>query len=320
MRRGQRHGGGPGARRTRRDADARMHATSLAPAGFPSLQTRLIDGNAVARAVRDGLRDRVAALAVSGMQPGLAVVRVGDDPASKIYVDNKIRTCRDAGVRSEHIELPASTGEAALLERIHALNADARIHGILVQLPLPRGISPERVAEAVSPEKDVDGFHPLNAGLLALGHPRFIPCTPLGVMRLLEHEQLDPAGRHAVVIGRSNIVGKPMALLLLQRGATVTICNSKTPDLGAMTRQADILVVAAGKPKLVTGKLIKPGAVVIDVGINRGADGKLVGDVDFQDVQGTASRVTPVPGGIGPMTIAMLLENTVSAAERLHCP
>jgi methylenetetrahydrofolate dehydrogenase (NADP+) / methenyltetrahydrofolate cyclohydrolase len=279
------------------------------------LQTRLIDGNAIARGVRESLRSRVAALAAAGIRPGLAVVRVGDDPASKIYVDNKIRTCRDAGVHSEHIELPASTGEPVLLERIRALNADTNIHGILVQLPLPRGISPDRVAEAVAPEKDVDGFHPLNVGLLAIGRPRFIPCTPLGVMRLLEHERVDPTGQHAVVIGRSNIVGKPMALLLLQRGATVTICNSKTPDLGAITRQADILVVAAGKPRLVTGSMVKSGATIIDVGINRGADGKLAGDVDFQGVQGTAACVTPVPGGVGPMTVAMLLENAVSAAE-----
>jgi methylenetetrahydrofolate dehydrogenase (NADP+) / methenyltetrahydrofolate cyclohydrolase len=280
-----------------------------------SLQTRLIDGNAIALGVRDGLRNRVAALSAAGIRPGLAVVRVGNDPASKIYVDNKIRTCRDAGVHSEHIELPANTGEPALLERIRALNVDANVHGILVQLPLPRGISPDGVAETVLPEKDVDGFHPLNAGLLAIGRPRFIPCTPLGVMRLLEHEHIDPAGRHAVVVGRSNIVGKPMALLLLQKGATVTICNSKTPDLGAMTSQADILVVAAGRPKLITGNMVKPGATVVDVGINRGADGKLTGDVDFQSVQGIAARITPVPGGVGPMTVAMLLENAVSAAE-----
>jgi methylenetetrahydrofolate dehydrogenase (NADP+)/methenyltetrahydrofolate cyclohydrolase len=221
------------------------------------------------------------------------------------------------GLHSEHIELPANTDEEALLERIRSLNNDARIHGILVQLPLPPGFSVDRVQETIAPEKDVDGFHPINVGLLAIGRPRFAPCTPLGVMKLLEHEKIDPDGRHAVVVGRSNIVGKPMALLLLQRGATVTICNSRTPDLGEMTRQADILVVAAGKPLLVTSGMVKQGAVVIDVGINRLADGKLSGDVDFQSVWGTAARISPVPGGVGPMTIAMLIENTLLAAERV---
>ncbi len=280
------------------------------------MQTRIIDGNGIAREVREGLRPRVAALASAGVIPGLAVVRVGEHPASKVYVDRKIKACSDIGLLSENIELPEDASEPELLERIGLLNAEARIHGILVQLPLPREISGERVLQAIAPEKDVDGFHPFNMGLLASGHPRFIPCTPLGVMRLLEHEGIDPGGRHAVVVGRSNIVGKPMALLLLQKGATVTICNSKTPDLGAMTRQADILIAAAGRPKLVTGNMIKPGAVVIDVGINRLPDGKLAGDVDFQGVLGTASLITPVPGGVGPMTIAMLLENTVLAAER----
>jgi methylenetetrahydrofolate dehydrogenase (NADP+)/methenyltetrahydrofolate cyclohydrolase len=202
-----------------------------------------------------------------------------------------------------------------LLERIRAINDDPRIHGVLVQLPLPRGLSAERVVEAVAPTKDVDGFHPSNMGLLVAGKPRFVPCTPLGVMKILQHEGIGVEGQHAVVVGRSNIVGKPMALLLIQEGATVTICNSRTPDLGAMTRQADILVVAAGRPGLVTGSMIKPGVSVIDVGINRLPDGKLAGDVDFRAMIGTASRITPVPGGVGPMTIAMLLENTVAAAE-----
>jgi methylenetetrahydrofolate dehydrogenase (NADP+)/methenyltetrahydrofolate cyclohydrolase len=231
-------------------------------------------------------------------------------------VRNKIRACGEAGLYSEHIELAADADESTLLGRIRILNNDSRIHGILVQLPLPLGLSAERVLEALAPAKDVDGFHPTNMGLLAVGNPRFVPCTPLGVMKLIEHEEIGVQGRHAVVVGRSNIVGKPVALLLLQKGATVTICSSRTPDLGAMTSQADILVVAAGRPRLVTAGMVKPGAVVIDVGINRLADGRLAGDVDFQSVLGTASCITPVPGGVGPMTIAMLLENTVMSAER----
>ena len=280
------------------------------------MQTRIIDGNAIARDLRVGLIRRVAALAAMGVRPGLAVLQVGNHPASRIYVRNKMKACGEAGLYSEHIELPAEADESTLLGRIRILNQDARIHGILVQLPLPAGFSAERVVEALAPAKDVDGFHPTNVGLLTLGNPRFVPCTPLGVMRLIEREEIDVQGRHAVVVGRSNIVGKPMALLLLQRGATVTICNSRTPDLGAMTSQADILVVAAGRPRLVTARMVKPGAVVIDVGITRLADGKLAGDVDFQSVLGTASCITPVPGGVGPMTIAMLLENTVMSAER----
>ncbi len=280
------------------------------------MQTRIIDGNAIARELRVGLIRRVAALAAVGVRPGLAVLQVGNHPASKIYVRNKMKACGEAGLYSEHIELPADADESTLLRRIRMLNDDARIHGILVQLPLPLRFAAERVLETIAPAKDVDGFHPTNMGLLAAGNPRFVPCTPLGVMKILEREGVDPQGRHAVVIGRSNIVGKPAALLLLQKGATVTICNSRTPDLRAMSLQADILVVAAGKPKLVTAGMVKPGAVVIDVGINRLADGKLTGDVDFQGVLGTASCITPVPGGVGPMTIAMLLENTVVSAER----
>ncbi len=280
------------------------------------MQTRIIDGNAIARELRVGLIRRVAALAARGVRPGLAVLQVGNHPASKIYVRNKMKACGEVGLYSEHIELPADADESTLLERIRTLNRDSRIHGILVQLPLPTGLSAERVLDALAPAKDVDGFHPINMGLLAAGSPRFVPCTPLGVMKLIEHEEIGVQGRHAVVVGRSNIVGKPMALLLLQKGATVTICNSRTPDLGAMTSQADILVVAAGRPRLVTAGMVKPGAVVIDVGINRLADGRLAGDVDFQSVLGTASCITPVPGGVGPMTIAMLLENTVMSAER----
>jgi len=280
------------------------------------MQTRIIDGNAIARELRVGLLKRATALAAGGVRPGLAVIRVGNHAASSVYVRNKITACGEAGVYSRDIQLPEATDESTLLGQIRALNDDPRIHGILVQLPLPQTFAAERVLEAVSPLKDVDGFHPTNVGLLAIGHPRFVPCTPLGIMKLLEHEGVSVEGRRAVVIGRSNIVGKPMALLLLQKGATVIICNSKTADLGSMTRQGEILVVAAGKPKLVTAEMVMPGAVIIDVGINRLADGKLAGDVDFQSVAGKAARVTPVPGGVGPMTITMLLENTIASAER----
>jgi methylenetetrahydrofolate dehydrogenase (NADP+) / methenyltetrahydrofolate cyclohydrolase len=280
------------------------------------MQTRIIDGNAIARELRGELVARIASLVAKGVRPGLAMLRVGDHPASSVYVRNKLKACDEVGLYSQDVQLPGAAEESAVLGQVEILNSDPRIHGILVQLPLPSGLIAQRVFEAIDPTKDVDGFHPTNVGLLAVGHPRFVPCTPLGVVRILDHEGIGPEGRHAVVVGRSIIVGRPMAHLLLQKGATITICNSKTPDLGAMTRQAEILVVAAGKPKLVTANMIKPGAVVIDVGINRLADGKLAGDVDFQDALGTASRITPVPGGVGPMTIAMLLENTVASAER----
>ena len=280
------------------------------------MDTRIIDGNALARAVRDELRARVATLASAGVVPGLAVILANDDPASRIYVRNKGRACADLGLHSEQHDLPASATEAQVLERVHTLNENARIHGILVQLPLPKHISGERVLQAIAPEKDVDGFHPFNVGLLATGHAGFVPCTPAGVMRMLDREGVSLEGRHAVIVGRSNIVGKPMAMLLLQKNATVTICHSKTRDLGAVTRVADVLVVAIGRPRFLTGDMVRPGAAVIDVGINRLPDGKLAGDVDFQSVLGRASHLTPVPGGVGPMTIAMLLENTVSAAER----
>jgi methylenetetrahydrofolate dehydrogenase (NADP+) / methenyltetrahydrofolate cyclohydrolase len=283
---------------------------------YPVTDTRIIDGNALAGKTRDELRNRVAELRAAGVVPGLAVVLVGDDPASRVYVRNKGRACADVGLHSEQHDLPATATEAEVLERVRQLNSDPRIHAILVQLPLPPQVSAERVLTAVSPEKDADGFHPVNVGLLAAGNPRFVPCTPAGVMRMLDSEGIDPAGRHAVVLGRSNIVGKPMAMLLLQRHATVTICHSRTRDLGTVTRQADILVVAIGRARFLTGDMVKDGAVVIDVGINRLPDGKLAGDADFQSVLGRASRLTPVPGGVGPMTIAMLLENTVLAAER----
>ncbi len=280
------------------------------------VQTHIIDGNSIARAVRGDLQSRVQALKAAGVTPGLAVVLVGENPASRVYVRNKGRACADVGLYSEQHDMPGTSTEAEVLEEVRRLNADPRVHGILVQLPLPAHISGERVLHAIAPEKDVDGFHPFNVGLLATGHPLFAPCTPAGVMVMLDREGIDPQGRHAVVVGRSNIVGKPMALLLLQRNATVTICHSKTPDLGEVTRQADILVVAIGRARAVDGEMVKPGAVVIDVGINRLPDGKLAGDVDFQSVLGRASHLTPVPGGVGPMTIAMLLVNTVTAAER----
>ena len=280
------------------------------------LNTKIIDGTAHARAVRESLRPRAAALTARGTVPGLAVVLVGDNPASRAYVRSKGRACADVGLYSEQYDLPGSASEAEVLARVRALNADPRIHGIMVQLPLPSQIRVELVLKAVAPEKDVDGFHPQNVGLLATGHPHLIPCTPAGVMVMLEREGIDPAGRHAVIVGRSNIVGKPMAMLLLQNNATVTICHSKTRDLGSITRQADILVVAIGRAKAVTGDMVREGAVVIDVGINRLADGKLAGDVDYPSMLGRASHATPVPGGVGPMTIAMLLANTVFAAER----
>jgi len=281
------------------------------------MSSRILDGRSLSRDLRADLLPRVEALAARSVRPGLIVLQVGDDPASRIYVRNKVKACTEARIESAHVELPGETEERDILERIRTLNSDPRVHGILVQLPLPGKLAVDRIQNALDPNKDVDGFHPINVGLLTIGTPRFVPCTPLGVMKLLAHQGIRAEGRHAVVVGRSNIVGKPMALLLLQMGATVTICNSKTPDLGDMTRQADILVVAAGRPKLVTADMVKPAAVVIDVGINRLADGTLAGDVDFEGVSQVASCITPVPGGVGPMTIAMLVENTVLACERL---
>lgn len=276
---------------------------------------RIIDGKALAAQVRAALKPAVAALARRGVRPGLAAVLAGDDAASRVYVRNKVRACEETGVRSEQHEFPETVGESAILERIAALNADANVHGILVQLPLPRHLDAERVLAAVSPAKDVDGFHADNLGRLMRGAPRFAPCTPAGVMRMLEHAGVPLAGRHAVVIGRSSIVGKPLALLLLQKDATVTICHSKTTHLAQLARGADVLVAAAGKPRLVGADMVKPGACVVDVGIHRGTDGKLVGDVDFDAVKDTAGWITPVPGGVGPMTVAMLVANTVRATE-----
>jgi methylenetetrahydrofolate dehydrogenase (NADP+)/methenyltetrahydrofolate cyclohydrolase len=280
------------------------------------MQTRIIDGNAIAREMRARLRERVLALEAAGVRPGLAVVLAGDDPASRIYVRNKLKACEETGVRSRRIELPAGTGESKLLDTIAGLNREDGVHGILVQLPLPAPLPAGRVLQAVSPDKDVDGFTPVNMGLLAAGRPRFVPCTPAGILHLLAHEGIALEGKHAVVVGRSDIVGKPVALLLLQRNATVTVCHSKTPDLAEVTRRADVLVVAAGKANLIGPGMVKAGAVVVDVGVNRLPDGKLAGDVDFKSVIGVASHLTPVPGGVGPMTIAMLLANTIQAAEQ----
>lgn len=285
------------------------------------MPAQLIDGNALARSIRSQLAERVARLTASGHRPGLAVILVGDSPASAVYVRNKIKACGEAGVHSLFEQLPADVGEPALLARVHALNADPAIHGILVQLPLPPDIDAQRVIEAIAPEKDVDGFHVSNAGALMVGKPMFRPCTPYGVMKMLEHIGAPLDGAEAVIVGRSNIVGKPQAMLLLQSGATVTICHSRTRDLASHTRRADILVAAVGRPRMVTGDMIKPGAIVIDVGINRiesGPDaGKLCGDVDFDSAREVAGWITPVPGGVGPMTVAMLVANTVESAERL---
>ena len=275
----------------------------------------LIDGKSLAASVRAEQRSAVTSLAARGVRPGLAAVLVGDDPASRVYVRNKARACNETGVRSEVHEFPEQVSESALLECVARLNADPRVHGILVQLPLPRQLDAARVLAAVSPEKDVDGFHAANLGALLQGRPGFVPGTPAGVMRLLEHAGVPLAGRQAVIVGRSTIVGKPLALLLLQKDATVTICHSKTADLAAVTRQADILVAAVGSAKLIGADMVKAGACVVDVGINRLADGTLAGDVDFAAVKETAGWITPVPGGVGPMTVAMLIVNTVRAAE-----
>ena len=280
------------------------------------MTARRIDGVALATQIREDVARRAALLTAHGVQPGLAVILVGDNPASQVYVKNKVAACHKAGLHSVLEQHPASMTEEQLLDRVRALNNDPKVHGILVQLPLPGHIDAHKVIETISAEKDVDGFHVSNAGLLMTGKPLFRPCTPYGVMKMLESEQATIRGAIAVVVGASNIVGKPMAMLLLAAGATVTLCNSKTRDLGFHTRQADILVVATGKPKMVSGDMIKPGAIVIDVGINRGEDGKLCGDVDIDSASQVASAITPVPGGVGPMTIAMLLVNTIEAAER----
>ena len=280
------------------------------------MTAQTIDGVELSRQIRETVSQRAQALAAQGRRPGLAVILVGDDPASAVYVRNKVKACEAHGLHSVFEKYDASLSEADLLERIRTLNTDPRIHGILVQMPLPRHIDPHRVIETIAVHKDVDGFSTLSAGELMSGLPGFRPCTPYGCMKLIESTGVDIRGKHAVVIGRSNTVGKPMALLLLQAHATVTVCHSATPDLGLHTRQADILVAAVGRRHMVTADMVKPGAVVIDVGINRNEQGKLQGDVDFDAVREVAGWITPVPGGVGPMTITMLLVNTVEAAQR----
>jgi methylenetetrahydrofolate dehydrogenase (NADP+)/methenyltetrahydrofolate cyclohydrolase len=285
----------------------------------------LIDGKAVAAKVRERVTARVTALAAKGVVPGLTVVLVGDDPASAVYVKNKGAACAEVGMRGETIRLPATTKQAELNALVDKLNADPKVHGILVQMPLPKQLDAEAILTRIDPAKDVDGFHPVNVGRMLVGNPDgFVPCTPAGVMALLREYKVRTAGAHAVVIGRSNIVGKPMMALLVQPGtdATVTVCHSRTKDIAALTRTADIVVAAVGKPRMVTGDMLKPGAVVIDVGINRIDDpshpkgSRIVGDVDFESAARVASLITPVPGGVGPMTIAMLLENTLKSATR----
>lgn len=284
------------------------------------MTAKILDGNALAQKLRADFKTRAEALAAQGTRPGLAVLLVGEDAASQVYVRNKVNACAQAGFYSEKIIYPPDVAPQVVLDKIAELNANPAIHGILVQLPLPKHFDADAVLEAIAPEKDVDGFHAENVGALMQGHPRFIPCTPYGVMKFFEEAGIALKGQEAVIIGRSNIVGKPMAMLLLQAGATVTICHSQTRDLLFHTRRADILVAALGRPHFVTAEMVKPGAVVIDVGINRRADGpdagKLCGDVDFAAVKEIASAITPVPGGVGPMTITMLLANTLEAAER----
>ena len=281
------------------------------------MTARVIDGKAVAARLREEYKVRIAGLRTEhGITPGLTVILVGEDPASQVYVRNKIRDCAEVGIRSSLIELPAPTSEAELLARIDALNADANVHGILIQLPLPKHVEIRKVLERISVDKDVDGFHLYNVGGLVTGHQVFPPCTPYGVQKLLEHEGIELDGRNVVVVGASNIVGKPTAMMLMQKDATVSICHHKTRDLAQYTLLADILVVAAGVPGLIIPQMVRTGAVVIDVGINRLPDGRIVGDVDFEGVRKKASFISPVPGGVGPMTRAMLLHNTLLSAER----
>jgi methylenetetrahydrofolate dehydrogenase (NADP+)/methenyltetrahydrofolate cyclohydrolase len=283
----------------------------------PATQAANIDGVALSAQLREDVTRRTLALKARGITPGLAVLLVGDNPASQVYVRNKVKACADSGLHSVLERHDANMTEAALLARIDALNNDPSIHGILVQLPVPAHIDANKVIESISPAKDVDGFHIASAGALMVGQPGFVPCTPYGCMKMLESINYDLRGKHAVVIGRSNIVGKPMAMLLLQKNATVTICHSGTKDLKAMTLQADVIVAAVGKVNVLTADMVKPGAVVIDVGMNRNDQGKLCGDVDYAGVRAVAGAITPVPGGVGPMTITMLLVNTLESAERL---
>ncbi len=279
------------------------------------MTAKIIDGKALAKSLRVKFRDRVASLRANGLQPGLAVILVGDNPASKVYVGNKVKACEDCGVASFHHSLAADAAEAEVLALIRQLNADPAVHGILVQLPLPPHIDVRRVIETIAVNKDVDGFHLYNVGGLVVGNSIFPPCTPYGVELLLETTGVDVAGKNVVVVGASNIVGKPMALMLLQKEATVTVCHAKTRDLAQYTILADILIVAAGKPGLIVPQMVRHGAIVIDVGINRLPDNRIVGDVDFEGVKKKASWITPVPGGVGPMTVTMLIENTLRSAE-----
>lgn len=276
----------------------------------------LIDGRHVASVLRQDIKEEVTALKDKGIIPGLAVVIVGEDPASQSYVKNKQKTCEKLGMYSEKYELPAATSQEDLLTLVDKLNKDSKIHGILVQMPLPKHMDEKAVIDAIRPEKDVDGFHPINVGKLSIGSDCLKPCTPYGVIKLLDHYKIDVEGKHAVILGRSNIVGKPVSMMLLQKNATVTICHSRTKDLKSELLKADILVVAIGKAHFVTMDMVKEGAVVIDVGINRGETG-LVGDVDFDNVSQVASAITPVPGGVGPMTITMLMNNTLEACKKL---
>lgn len=280
------------------------------------MTAQLIDGNALAKKIRAEVAGRTEALKARGVQPALSILLVGDDPASQVYTKHKVNDSSQTGLKATLETYPADFTEAALLDRIRALNADPAVHGILVQLPLPKHMDASKVIETISPAKDVDGFHVASAGALVTGQPGFWPCTPHGCMKMLDDIGYDLRGKHAVVIGRSNIVGKPMALMLLQKNATVTVCHSATRDLKAHTLQADVVVAAVGKRNVLTADMVKPGAVVIDVGMNRTDEGKLCGDVDFEGVKEVASWITPVPGGVGPMTRAMLLVNTLEAAER----
>ena len=280
------------------------------------MTAQLIDGNALAKTIRAEVSGRTAALKARGVNPALSIILVGSDPASQVYTKHKVNDSTETGLQATLETYPADLSEADLLARIRALNDDPKVHGILVQLPLPKHMDSQKVIETISPAKDVDGFHIQSAGALMTGARGFWPCTPYGCMKMLESIGYDLRGKHAVVIGRSNIVGKPMAMMLLAKSATVTICHSATQDLGAITRQADVIVAAVGKLDLLTADMVKPGAVVIDVGMNRKADGKLAGDVDFDSVKEVAGWITPVPGGVGPMTRAMLLVNTLEAAER----
>ncbi|WP_127586000.1 bifunctional methylenetetrahydrofolate dehydrogenase/methenyltetrahydrofolate cyclohydrolase FolD [Paenibacillus koleovorans] len=282
------------------------------------MPAHIINGKEIVADIREQLKVEIDRLADKGIRPGLAVVLVGDDAASAVYVRSKAKACEQVGIHSEVYRLPAETSQEELLGLIAKLNADSNINGILVQLPLPKHINEDAVIDAISIDKDVDGFHPISVGNLVIGKPSFLPCTPAGVIEIIRRTGVSMVGKRAVVIGRSNIVGKPMSLLLLREHATVTVCHSRTPDMAALCREADILVVAIGKAKFVNRSFVKPGAVVIDVGINRLEDGKLAGDVDFDDVVDVAGHITPVPGVVGPMTITMLLRNTVEAAKQAH--